>query len=119
MASYISEAGGYLLDSDSTGSCSFCQLASSNDYLSVFGLDYSHAWVPLGTTLYQSLMRSRWRDFGLMFVYLVANVSGAIFFYWLFRVPKNAGKAQIEAAEAMTPGEPHDSPRKKQDLTIV
>ncbi|KAK4551925.1 Multidrug resistance protein [Recurvomyces mirabilis] len=35
----------------------------------------------------------RWRDFGLMSVYVGFNVFGAIFLYWFFRVRKASGKS--------------------------
>lgn len=40
---YMRVAGGYLEDENATTNCSFCQIATSNDFLALFGLDYSHA----------------------------------------------------------------------------
>ena len=35
----------------------------------------------------------RWRNFGIMFAYIIFNVFGALFLYWLTRVPKKSKKA--------------------------
>jgi len=87
MQPWISQAGGYLENPNSTGECSFCAIQDTNVFLSSFGLSYNN----------------RWRDFGLMWVYIAFNVFLAIFFYWLARVPKNSGKEQpTEAAESTT-----------------
>jgi ABC-type multidrug transport system permease subunit len=32
---------------------------------------------------------NRWRDFGLIWVFIAFNVVAAVVFYWVFRVPKN------------------------------
>ena len=70
----MSLAGGYLLDDNSTTECSFCPLRDTNAFLKSVNSDYSE----------------RWRNFGLMWVYIVFNVAGAIFLYWLVRVPKKS-----------------------------
>jgi ATP-binding cassette, subfamily G (WHITE), member 2, PDR len=72
MASYMRMAGGYLRDANATQSCSFCQITSTDQFLRRVYVDWN----------------TRWRDFGLLWVYVVFNVGGAIFLYWLFRVPK-------------------------------
>jgi flagellar biosynthesis/type III secretory pathway M-ring protein FliF/YscJ len=43
-----------------------------------------------------ALTPRRWRNFGLLWVYVVFNIFAAVFFYWLARVPKNKGKEQAE-----------------------
>ncbi|WWC87080.1 uncharacterized protein L201_001966 [Kwoniella dendrophila CBS 6074] len=83
MESYISMAGGYLLDSNSTGECSFCAIKSTNTFLAGFSSYYSH----------------KWRDFGLMFVYIIFNIVAAFGIYWLARVPKNSGKESASEPE--------------------
>lgn len=70
MAPWISYAGGYLQDPSSTGDCTFCAIKDTNVFLNSFGLSFNH----------------RWRDFGLLWVYIIVNIIGAIFFYWLSRV---------------------------------
>ncbi|KAL4863346.1 hypothetical protein BDV12DRAFT_206638 [Aspergillus spectabilis] len=75
MADYRSAKGGYLLNPDAQGSeqCKFCTLEYTNQYLSGLNIDFNN----------------RWRDFGLLWVYVVVNTIGAIVFYWVFRVPKS------------------------------
>ena len=75
MAPYMRLAGGYLTpgSAESTTSCGFCSLDSTNTFLSLVSSSYS----------------TRWRDFGLVWVYIVFNVFLALLSYWLFRVPKN------------------------------
>ncbi|OCF39347.1 ATP-binding cassette transporter [Kwoniella heveanensis CBS 569] len=78
MADYIGVAGGYLLDPSAQSGCQFCALESTNTFLESFNIKYSN----------------KWRDFGLMWVYIIVNVIAAIGLYWLARVPKHAGKEQ-------------------------
>ncbi|KAK8866202.1 hypothetical protein IAR55_001353 [Kwoniella newhampshirensis] len=78
LADYISLAGGYLLDGNAQSNCQFCAIESTNTFLTNFNIQYAH----------------RWRNFGLMWVYIIVNVIAAIGFYWLVRVPKKAGKEQ-------------------------
>ena len=76
MQDYINASGGYLLDNDTMSDCSFCALSSTNAFLTQVSADYAQ----------------RWRNFGIMFAYVAFNVAGAVFFYWLLRVPKNMKK---------------------------
>jgi ABC-type multidrug transport system permease subunit/ABC-type multidrug transport system ATPase subunit len=81
MASYINGipqmglpgAGGYLLDPTATDECAFCTIRDTNTFLASVKSSYD----------------DRWRNFGLMFVYIAFNVAAALFVYWLVRVPKN------------------------------
>lgn len=60
MAPYIQNAGGYLLNADATDSCNFCYISSSDTFLySSFNIQYSN----------------HWRNFGLMWAYVIFNVS--------------------------------------------
>ncbi|RAH69716.1 putative ABC multidrug transporter [Aspergillus aculeatinus CBS 121060] len=74
MQDYRSAHGGYLLNPDARGSdeCNFCSLEYTNQYLAGLNINFAN----------------RWRDFGLLWVYIVVNTVGAIAFYWIFRVPK-------------------------------
>ncbi|CAG8905870.1 unnamed protein product [Penicillium egyptiacum] len=75
MASYISSVGGYLTDPNNTEHCEFCQLSNTNEYLSMVNIRYE----------------DRWRNFGIVLVYIVVNAVGALSVYWLVRVPKREG----------------------------
>ncbi|CAI7675725.1 unnamed protein product [Penicillium discolor] len=73
MGPYIKMAGtGYLQDPTATAECAFCTVSKTNSYLLQISSDFADAW----------------RNFGLMWVYIVANIFGAVFIYWLARVPK-------------------------------
>ncbi|KAF3168493.1 hypothetical protein TWF225_011796 [Orbilia oligospora] len=71
---YLSEAGGYILDPLASGleSCRYCQMDGTNAFLVGINSDFSE----------------RWRNFGIVWVYVIFNTAIAILFYWLFRVPK-------------------------------
>ena len=75
MQEYIDTVGGYLEFPNATGECSFCSIQSTNAYLA--GIDTSYD--------------QRWRNFGLLWVYIVFNACMAVFLYWLVRVPKPNG----------------------------
>ncbi|KAL4914353.1 ABC drug exporter AbcA [Aspergillus aurantiobrunneus] len=72
MERYMSEMGGYLQDTMATSDCSFCPMATTNAFLA--GVSSSYADV--------------WRNFGLMWVFIVFNIFAACFLYWLARVPR-------------------------------
>jgi ABC-type multidrug transport system permease subunit len=72
MSEYIDTAGGYLRDAEATGQCEFCQMDSTDQFLLRIHADWN----------------TRWRDFGLLWVYVAFNIAAAIFLYWLCRVPK-------------------------------
>ncbi|OOF95383.1 hypothetical protein ASPCADRAFT_207854 [Aspergillus carbonarius ITEM 5010] len=73
MADYINTYGGYLEDPSATSNCSFCSISSTDAYLAQVSSYFSDAW----------------RNFGLMWVYIVFNIFAAVFIYWLARVPKS------------------------------
>jgi ABC-type multidrug transport system permease subunit len=71
---YTAIAGGYLKNGTgpSTATCEFCPLSDTNAFLSRIFSNYN----------------DRWRNFGLLWPYIIFNIAGAVFFYWLARVPK-------------------------------
>lgn len=74
----IPAAGGYLTEAskNATSDCAFCTISDTNAFLAGVNIDY----------------KDRWMNFGLMWVYIVFNACGAVFLYWLARVPKNTNK---------------------------
>jgi ATP-binding cassette subfamily G (WHITE) protein 2 (PDR) len=72
MRDYISEVGGFLHDPQATSECQYCQMDNTDQFLKRINAHWD----------------TRWRDFGILWVYVAFNVAGAIFFYWLCRVPK-------------------------------
>ncbi|OQV10719.1 hypothetical protein CLAIMM_14681 isoform 3 [Cladophialophora immunda] len=82
MRPYIATAGGYLQDASATGNCSYCQISTTDAFLASVS---AHP-------------QDMWRNFGLMWPYIAFNVAGAVFLYWLARVPKHVGKGKKELA---------------------
>lgn len=83
MESYISYAGGYIVNKEATSDCQYCSVAETNVFLKSVNADYA----------------DRWRNFGLMFVFILFNIFGAIGMYWLVRVPKKAKKEKVVKVE--------------------
>ena len=80
MSPYIDTLGGYLTDENATANCEFCTVSKTNTYLATVSSSYS----------------TRWRDFGIMWAYIVFNVVAALGLYWWARVPRKQ-KVQEEA----------------------
>jgi ATP-binding cassette subfamily G (WHITE) protein 2 (PDR) len=81
LGPYIKAAGsGYLVDSSSTNECQLCPMSTTNAFLTSISLHYSY----------------RWRNLGIFIAYIVINIVGAIFFYWLARVPKKSNRVKNE-----------------------
>lgn len=76
MTDYISKVGGYLLDPNSTSDCKYSKIKDTNVYLAAIGSEYSN----------------RWRNFGIMWVYITFNVVAALVLYWIVKIPKGRRK---------------------------
>ncbi|KAF4450932.1 ATP-binding cassette transporter [Fusarium austroafricanum] len=76
MGDYVSQAGGYLLDSLSTEDCQYCKIKETNVFLKAVSSDYS----------------IRWRNFGILWLYVAFNIVGALALYWVARIPKERKK---------------------------
>ncbi|KAK4955415.1 Multidrug resistance protein, partial [Elasticomyces elasticus] len=76
LADYVAAYGGYLVDPAATAQCSFCSYSSTNTFLAAVSSSYA----------------LRWRNFGIMWAFIVFNVVAAVGLYWLLRVPKTAKK---------------------------
>lgn len=70
MAPYLQAAPGYLINPDATSDCSYCSVTVADTFLG-------------GVNIYWS---ERWRNFGLMWVYVVFDIAVAVLVYYLFRV---------------------------------
>jgi len=79
LAPYLTQAPGTLQNPMATSGCQYCGLRSANQFLA--GVDINWA--------------DRWRDFGLMWVYVAFDVAGAVFLYWYFRARKSSGKTSV------------------------
>jgi ATP-binding cassette subfamily G (WHITE) protein 2 (PDR) len=86
MQDYVSRAGGYLLD-DNTTKCQFCRIQDTNIFLAEVNAVYS----------------TRWRNVGIFWVYIVFNIIAAMTLYWAVRVPKRKkiDKAKKEKHEGV------------------
>jgi ATP-binding cassette subfamily G (WHITE) protein 2 (PDR) len=82
MSTFISQAGGYLTNPNATTDCNFCDLSQTNDFLAINSTSHSN----------------RWRDFGILWAYIIFNACGALFFYWLARVPQAQKDSKVETA---------------------
>ncbi|KFY53333.1 hypothetical protein V496_07698 [Pseudogymnoascus sp. VKM F-4515 (FW-2607)] len=83
MSTFISGAGGKVLNPSATSECSYCALDSTNQFLAGISSSYGN----------------RWRNFGLLWVYIIFNAVMALVLYWLVRVPKGAKKAEKETKQ--------------------
>ncbi|KAI8286692.1 ZEB2-regulated ABC transporter 1 [Colletotrichum sp. SAR11_240] len=75
LGPYVQSAGGYLVDAAATNGCGYCRMATTDAYLAHFNINYD----------------DRWRNFGLLWVYIAFNIVVACGLYWLVRVPKGQG----------------------------
>lgn len=76
MADYIAQAGGYVMDPDSEHTCSYCAVKDTNVFLASISSHYE----------------DRWRNFGILWAFIVFNIFGAVVLYWVARVPKGKRK---------------------------
>ncbi|KAI9172716.1 ABC multidrug transporter atrG [Paramyrothecium foliicola] len=72
LGPFIESINGNLLTPDATDSCAFCPMKSTNQFLARFNIDWEN----------------RHWHFGLLWVYISANIALALGLYWVFRVPK-------------------------------
>jgi ATP-binding cassette subfamily G (WHITE) protein 2 (PDR) len=79
MKDYILNTGmGEVYNPMATSDCQYCPMSSTNQFLAAVSIDYN----------------DRWRNFGLMMVYIIFNIFGALGLYWLIRVPKKSQKKE-------------------------
>ncbi|KAM7208258.1 ABC-2 type transporter domain containing protein [Naviculisporaceae sp. PSN 640] len=77
MAAHVEQFGGYLVDagngsSSTSAACLFCPMSETNKYLETVNISYA----------------DRWRNFGIVWAYVLFNIGAALLIYWLARVPK-------------------------------
>ena len=76
MQQYMNTRGGYLTNPSVTADCSFCTYDNMNVFLTAVDVDWDN----------------RWRNFGILWSYVVFNIAGAAFLYRILRVPKSKRK---------------------------
>lgn len=69
---YLEVAPGYLDNPDASAACHYCSLSVSDQYIA-------------GSNIYWD---ERWRNFGIVWVYVIFNIFMATVLYWAFRVKK-------------------------------
>ena len=65
---------GSLYNPEATSNCQYCPMASTDQFLQSVDIYYDE----------------RFRDYGLIWAYVVFNVCATFFLYWLARVPKKS-----------------------------
>ena len=89
MSAFKAAYGGYAQDDNATSDCSYCSMGDTNVFLRSVHAEYDTVW----------------RNFGLLWVYVIFNICGALFFYWLVRVPKVKKEKNNEKSVGGTVGE--------------
>lgn len=83
MKTYIDGFSGYLLDPSAQDNCSFCAIKDTNVFLKAVSANFE----------------TRWRDFGIMWVFIIFNTFAALFLYWWVRMPKAPKKDKKKKKE--------------------
>lgn len=73
LGTYVQAYRANLLNPDATRDCQICPIRSTSEFLEGLNIKYSE----------------RWRNIGLLFVYVAFNMAAALVLYWLVRVPKS------------------------------
>lgn len=81
---YVDQVGGSILNNDATKDCQLCPISDTNTYLAGVNSHYSE----------------RWRNFGILWVYVIFNIVAAMFVYWLARVPKSKTRNKSDGKKA-------------------
>lgn len=79
MSEYISRLGGYVMDPNATNTCNYCKIKETNVFLSGISSEY----------------KDRWRNFGIIWVYIAFNMVASLGLYWLARMPKENKKKKL------------------------
>lgn len=76
LAPYIQSEGGYIqeIQDSNPAECVFCTGSQTNIFLKSVSAEYG----------------DRWRNLGIVWVYVVFNLVATVIFYWLVRVPKKS-----------------------------
>ena len=72
LQSYLADAPGYLLNVNATENCEYCSIRNGDIFLA-------------GSKIFWS---ERWRNFGIMWAFIIFNFFAAIMLYYVFRVKK-------------------------------
>ena len=70
LSTYLTQAAGSLANPEATSACQYCPLTNADQFMASSRIYWGE----------------RFRNFGLVWVYVVFNITGAVFLYWFFRV---------------------------------
>ncbi|KAF9884827.1 hypothetical protein FE257_001243 [Aspergillus nanangensis] len=74
LGPFAEGAGAQLLNPESTTECLMCTIKYTDQFLEQLQINFA----------------DRWRNVGLLFIYVAFNAVAAVFLYWLIRVPKRS-----------------------------
>lgn len=83
MAAYLTQAPGTLQNPGATSGCRYCALSVADQYLGSSNIFWSE----------------RWRNFGLIWAYVVFNIAVATFLYYFFRVRTSNKKGSSKSGD--------------------
>ncbi|KAK3705224.1 hypothetical protein LTR37_013385 [Vermiconidia calcicola] len=101
MAPYLEQAPGYLLNPDATSDCGYCSIQVADTFLA-------------GSNIYWT---ERWRNFGLVWVYVFFNVFVAVTLYYFVRVypQKKTSKTSKSQKSKSSPERRQEDPKQAHD----
>ena len=70
LGGMIEIAGGQLMNPQATSGCNYCPLSIADEYLASVGIHWDH----------------RWRNFGLLWVFVIFNILMTTVLYYVFRI---------------------------------
>ncbi|KAL5115853.1 Multidrug resistance protein [Pleosporales sp. CAS-2024a] len=98
MQTYINNFGGYVVKENDRTSCQYCSIKDTNTFLKSISSDYTLAW----------------RNFGILWAYVIFNIFAALALYWLVRMPKTKkekpGKKEVGAHKGALQAQALDEP---------
>lgn len=83
MAAYLTQAPGQLQNPDATSDCAYCSIRVADTFLEGVGITWG----------------DRWRNFGLVWVYVIFNIFAAVFLYYFFRVRTHSKKSKSKKSK--------------------
>ncbi|GME28651.1 ABC transporter-like protein [Neofusicoccum parvum] len=88
LGEFLRAAGGNLQNPADTADCRYCSITVADEYIG-------------GSKIFWT---DRWRNFGLVWAYVVFNIFAATMLYYLFRVRKSSGKGLKERVAGLFGG---------------
>jgi ATP-binding cassette subfamily G (WHITE) protein 2 (PDR) len=86
LSKYASLAGGSIYNPDATRDCEYCAFSVADQFLSGSSISFG----------------DRWRNYGIVFVYIGFNIVMAVLLYYLIRVRKGSGRTMAERLAPVT-----------------